>query len=464
MSEPLTTSPDDVLTVVAEALPTWLPAQRWFGGKNRPITAVRPVAATTLLEGDPLLVHLVVEVEQGDHSEAYQLLVGSRQDQLPDVAASASIGALGEHTLYEASGDADLTSTLLDLVVDGADLGDLSFRTEPGAEVEKGLRAHPITSEQSNTSLVYGQQYILKLFRKLVTGDNPDLRLHRALREVGCTHIAEPLGSITGVLDGEPATIALLQRFLPDAADGWVMATTSVRDFMADPGSDPGDLGGDFGSEAERLGAAIATVHADLARALGTESVGQDDLDATVSAMTRRLARVAAEVPEIADHVPALERIFQQVADLPTPLDVQNVHGDLHLGQVLRTLSGWIVLDFEGEPAASITERQELRSTLRDVAGVLRSFDYAAQQMLVGEDPDETMDERAMVWAEHNRSAFCDGYAAVAGTDPRDQQVLLRALELDKAVYEVGYEHANRPDWLGVPLASIARLVDQETS
>ncbi|RYJ05361.1 MAG: aminoglycoside phosphotransferase, partial [Actinomycetales bacterium] len=248
------------------------------------------------------------------------------------------------------------------------------------------------------------------------------------------------------------------------AADGWVMATTSVRDFMADPGSDPGELGGDFGGEAERLGAAIATVHADLARALGTESVGQDDLDATVSAMAERLSRVAAEVPELADHVPALEQIFQQVADLPTPLDVQNVHGDLHLGQVLRTLSGWIVLDFEGEPAASITERQELRSTLRDVAGVLRSFDYAAQQMLVGEEPDESMAERAMVWAEHNRSAFCDGYAAVAGSDPRGQKVLLRALELDKAVYEVGYEHANRPDWLGVPLASIARLVSQEDS
>ncbi|RYJ05762.1 MAG: hypothetical protein EON52_09865, partial [Actinomycetales bacterium] len=219
MSEPLTTSADDVLAVVAEALPTWLPSQRWFGGKHREITAVRPVAATTLLDGDPLLVHLVVDVEQGDHSSVYQLLVGSRRDQLPDVAASASIGALGEHTLYEASGDADLTATLLDLVVDGADLGDLSFRTEPGAEVEKGLRAHPITSEQSNTSLVYGQQYILKLFRKLVTGDNPDLRLHRALREVGCTHIAEPLGSVTGTLDGEPATIALLQRFLPDATE-----------------------------------------------------------------------------------------------------------------------------------------------------------------------------------------------------------------------------------------------------
>ena len=464
MSGPVDLSDQELVDVVASALPPWLPSQRWFGGKDREVTSVRPLTWTTVLDGDPLLVHLVVEVTQGDRCDPYQLLVGSRQDQLPDVATSASIGQDGARTLYEASGDADLTSVLLDLVARDADVGSLHFRSEPGAELETGLRAHPITSEQSNTSLVYGRQYILKLFRRLGRGPNPDVELHRALRSVGCRHIAEPLGTITTVLDGEPVTIAMLQRFLPDAADGWVMATTSVRDFMADPGSAPEDLGGDFASEAERLGAAIATVHADLATALGAVEVGVDDLAATLDAMLARLGRVTEAVPELVDHAPRIERAFRRMLEVPTPLPLQKIHGDLHLGQVLRTLSGWIVLDFEGEPAASPDERRALRSPLRDVAGMLRSFDYAAQQLLVGADDDEQLRDRALAWAEHNRSAFCDGYAGVAGRDPREQHVLLTALELDKAVYEVAYEHANRPDWLGVPLASIARLVAEESS
>ncbi|NRQ50123.1 maltokinase N-terminal cap-like domain-containing protein [Aeromicrobium stalagmiti] len=452
---------DDLVERLVAELPAWLPTQRWFAGKDRPITAVRPASWSTVRDGDPLLLHLVVEVEQGDRTEPYQLLIGRRQSDVPDVASSASIGPDSGLACYEASGDADLTASLLELMATGAVVDGLAFEAEPGVELVTGLRAHPITSEQSNTSLVYGNQYILKLFRKLTPGLNKDLQLHRALREVGCEHIADPLGSISGELNGEPVTIGMLQRFMPDAADGWVMATTSVRDFMAE-GLPPEELGGDFASEAARLGRAIATMHADLARALGTEEGDRAELARTVTSMLDRLDRVAADVPELADHVPALRAAFEKVGDIDTPVPMQYVHGDLHLGQVLRTLLGWLVLDFEGEPAASLAERSALRSPLRDVAGMLRSFDYAAQQLLVGQ-PEEPGDvERAMTWAARNRSAFCDGYAAVAGSDPRDQTDLLRALELDKAVYEVGYEHANRPDWLAVPLSSIARLMTEE--
>ncbi|QWF82684.1 maltokinase N-terminal cap-like domain-containing protein [Amycolatopsis sp. CA-230715] len=443
---------------LAAELPAWLPGQRWFAGKDRPVTGVVPLATTVLIDGDPLLLHVVVEVAQGDRREPYQLLVG-RRSHPPEVSASSWIGELAG---YEASGDADLTAILLDLMARGERVGSLVFAHEPGVELAVELRARPITAEQSNTSLVYGGQYILKLFRKLSAGENKDLLLHRALQAAGCEHIAPTLGSITGELAGKPVTIGMLQQFLPDAVDGWAMATTSVRDLMAEPELGPDEVGGDFAGEAERLGSAVAAVHADLARALGTEPLDDHELARTVKGMTDRLDEVAARVPGLVPHVPGLRAAFEALSSAPAnSIAMQYIHGDLHLGQVLRTVNGWLLLDFEGEPAAPVEERHALRSPLRDVAGMLRSFDYAAQQLLVGQDADPLLTERALEWARRNRAAFCDGYAKAADEsigDPRDHGALLRAFELDKAVYEVAYEHANRPDWLGVPLSSIASI------
>jgi maltokinase len=236
------------------------------------------------------------------------------------------------------------------------------------------------------------------------------------------------------------------------------MATTSVRDLMADPMSRADEVGGDFAGEAQRLGHAVAAVHADLRRALGRQEVDADELERTVVAMSARLAVVADMVPALAEYAPALNAAFERLRGITAPVHMQFIHGDLHLGQVLRTANGWLLIDFEGEPAAPAADRVALRSPLRDVAGMLRSFDYAAHQLLVGQpDDDEQLVQRALEWARRNRDAFCEGYAEVGG-DPRAHVDLLRAFELDKAVYEVAYEYANRPEWLAVPLSSIARL------
>ncbi|KAA2259506.1 aminoglycoside phosphotransferase [Solihabitans fulvus] len=450
--------PSELVSGLVAGLPGWLPNQRWFAGKDRPVLAVRPLRSTVLHDGDPLLVHVMVEVEQQDRREPYQLLVGDRHE-LPDHLRSSWIGPG-----YEASADSDATAPLLDLIAGNSRVDTLVFETEPGVQLETGLRARPITSEQSNTSLVFGHQYILKLFRRLTPGPNPDLVRHRALHAVGCEHIAEPLGSITGELAGQPTTLGMLQPFVADAVDGWAMATTSVRDLMAEADLHADEVGGDFAAEAHRLGHAVGAVHSDLDRALGHEQLGPERLAGVVAAMQRRLDAVLTSVPELGAYEAELRAAFDKAVDAEESITVQHVHGDLHLGQVLRTVSGWLLIDFEGEPAAPAEDRVALHSPLRDVAGMLRSFDYAAHQLLVGQPEDHQLARRAMEWSRRNRDAFCDGYAEVATRsvgDPRGHATLLRAFELDKAVYEVAYEHANRPEWLTVPLSSIARITTE---
>ncbi|QFZ24049.1 aminoglycoside phosphotransferase [Saccharothrix syringae] len=449
---------------LARALAAWLPWQRWFGGKGRPVAGVDVERTTELVDERPsggplgLLVVVSVRFADGGGAERYQVPIGVRTT-LPDRLAPAVIAGFDGCVVYDATGDADLNAVLLRLVGQSATRDGVAFTPEAGfaGSSRRGLVGRPLGAEQSNTSIVYGDRYILKLYRRLAAGVNPDLEAHRALRRARSRHIAALLGSIEGEVDGAPATFGMVQTFAANAAEGWAMAMTSVRDLFADPDAPPGGAGADFAAEARRLGGAVAAVHADLARELGTGTATPAALGA---GMLAHLDAALAAVPELAPHADRLRAAFASVADLPGAVPVQRVHGDLHLGQVLRTPATWLLIDFEGEPAAPISERTAPQSPLRDVAGVLRSLDYAAQHQLRLFHPTPELRRRARQWTAHNREAFTAGYAEAAGFDPTGR--LLTAFELEKAVYEAVYETRNRPDWVDIPLRAVRRLLGEE--
>ncbi|MGI5416282.1 maltokinase N-terminal cap-like domain-containing protein [Actinomadura luteofluorescens] len=486
-------------TSLVRLLAGWLPQQRWFGGKDGPIHDLTIGTATELRPGDPALHHLILDVRQDDTTDHYQLLLGVRRD-LPEHLAPVVIGRLEDPEqgitgyVYDAAHDAELTRPLLGLMADERTVGPLAFRRAPGTGIRTDLDGAPIPGEQSNTSLIFGDAYICKLFRRLSPGVSPDLEINLALSRRGCEHVPSVHGWIelepgalgnagrspangpssgAGSSGDEPVTLALLSEFLRTATDGWQLALTSVRDWFAQPTTpgtapaftteDAGAAGGDFAAEAERLGAATAEVHRDLAAAFGVTQAPPELVRRIVFAMHEQLDQVSAAVPQLRPYAPAIREVFDRVAAEAAPLTFQRVHGDYHLGQVLRTDSGWTLLDFEGEPARTPAERRAPAHPLRDVAGMLRSFEYAARFLLAreGDLPPQAADAlelRAQAWAERNRAAFCAGYAAAGGPDPAAYATLVRAFEFDKAVYEIRYEARNRPSWLPVPLRSLARL------
>ncbi|WP_435174428.1 maltokinase N-terminal cap-like domain-containing protein [Actinacidiphila sp. bgisy145] len=456
----------------------WLPRQRWFAGKGLPIGDFRLAAATELVPpggrlGPLGLLHILVDVEQpGRPPDCYQLLLGAHP-LLPSALVRAALGpAVGGPydglTLYDAPHDPRMAALLLERLKLPGRTGNLRFTTEPSAQFPPGLTPRVSTAEQSNTSVVYGDRYILKLFRRVSPGSNPDLELSLALARAGSRRVAEPVAwfealdaDTADAMDAmdpkdaagtggpaaappggrEPITLGVLQRFLPGSSDGWALALASVAE------------DGDFRAEAAALGRATAEVHRALADALPVRRLDGSTLERVAAAMTRRLEETAAEVPGVRPFTGALRAAYDDLAKLGAgtgpggAVFAQRIHGDLHLGQALRGPDGaWVLIDFEGEPARPLADRRRPAPPVQDVAGMLRSFDYAAHHS--GNGP----------WAARHRAAFCTGYAAVAGTDPREQPVLIRAFETDKAVYEARYEARHRPAWLPIPLSALARL------
>lgn len=326
-----------------------------------------------------------------------------------------------------------------------ARIGGLRF--ERRDEIRPDLVPRVVTAEQSNSSVVYGDTFILKLLRRVLPGVNPDLELPLALAREGCSRVPPPTAWMTAELDGESYVLGVLQPFLQGASDGWELALRELA------------KGEDFSGEARALGRATAEVHTALARALPTVTLGHMQLASLVHGMTERLESAAQAVPALGPYVPGLRSAFEALADLAAEgrtWTAQRIHGDLHLGQCLRSPSGqWWLIDFEGEPAKPLAERRMAQPVVRDVAGMLRSFDYAAHS--AGGPP-------APEWAEACRAAYCTGYAEVSGSDPRTDPVLLRAYETDKAIYEVLYEARHRPEWLPVPMSAVHRLAAPDTT
>ncbi|MGW1215587.1 maltokinase N-terminal cap-like domain-containing protein [Streptomyces sp. NPDC002499] len=429
----------------------WLPRQRWFAGKGRPVTGFTLVAATELLPaGSRLgLYHLLVVAEQPQSSgDCYQLLIGVREALPPRLAPAlighAEEGALAGRTVYDALYDTRPAEVLLEALRTQARIGGLRFERDPGQEIDEDLVPRLMTAEQSNSSVVYGDTFILKLLRRIVPGVNPDLELPLALAREGSPRVPAPTAWLRSELDGQSYVLGVLQPFVRGATDGWELALRELA------------KGEDFTGEARALGRATAEVHTALARALPTVTLGHAQLRPLVDGMVERLDAAAQAVPALRPYVLGLHSAFEALADLAAEghtWTAQRIHGDLHLGQCLRSADGeWSLIDFEGEPSKPLAERRLPQPVARDVAGMLRSFDYAAHS--AGPPAPE--------WAAACRAAYCSGYAEAAGTDPRTDPVLLRAYETDKAIYEVVYEARHRPDWLPVPMAAIERYATSD--
>lgn len=426
----------------------YLRRQRWFVGTDREVVGRRalPWSREPGQDGFGVRIELVDVRSATGAVRTYQVPASYRREPFPGLENALMAEEDGYH-VYDALLDAHARGAVLADLVDGPDdvTGRAAFATDDGTRLDPAAVTVPLVAEQSNTSVVVGDSLMWKSFRIVGSGPNPDIELGRALTATGAACVAPVRGWVSvGDID-----LAMFYDYFPSATDGWAGARASVRDLLADPGP-AATAGADFAAEAARLGAAVAQLH-DLLRQLGTQA-------ADPTALADRLRRRFAATSSSRRWGEAATAAFDELADLDDPVPVHRVHGDLHLGQTLRTVDGWRVFDLEGEPSAPLEVRREPDSPWRDVAGMLRSLDYAPWSvgLQAGYGP-EVLAPLARDWTTRNSSAFLDGYGAVAD---RATWVLLRCHQIDKAAYEVDYELAHRPSWASIPREALRRLLD----
>ena len=486
----------------APALRAFIERQRWFAGKARGLRTAR-VEDWSALGEDPPLVLLLIRADETRYFVPVAL------GEAPADPAR-TIGPLGGLTLFDAHWHPDFGTSLLDAIKSRRAFASAggSFRCAPVEPWDHAswdgldrVPATPHAGEQSNTSVFFDRRLILKSIRRPESGINPDFEMLRFLAaRPGFDHVPRLAGWMEYAGPGETATVALLQHFVANTGDGWTHMLARLGDLCerlaaADNAADVEErvaaLGVEALTEAHELGAVTGRLHAALASDSGPpdfrpEPITGEDVGRWRHALVRDLDRLTAEIAAASARMPpadraALESLLNARARIERAGDdlVQladgtahkiRCHGDYHLGQVLKTAESFVVIDFEGEPARSVDERRAKQCPLRDVAGMLRSFDYVAHAALAArpEAGRARLRPALEAWKQLATRAFLSGYLMAAGKSPerllpRSPEVLRRAcaaFELEKACYELRYELNNRPDWISIPLAGISRLLE----
>jgi maltokinase len=434
------------------ALIEYVTSRRWYGAKSRTVAHSQLLDSVVLRTAEPHFALALVEMryDTGAH-DIYQLVYALRGDRL-EVDALDDPAAARELVHAMRSG----------LTLQGVE-GVIEFRPIEGfAGLGRELtEARSVGAEQSNTSIVFDDELILKVFRRLEAGINPELEMLRFLTEHGFSNVAA-LGGWYAYSGGPlGATLGILQEFVLDGLDGWGLA---LDELCTAPER--------FGERLRRLGEVTGEMHTVLASdpndpAFAPETPSVEALALLTATVDEEIERVFLSLPEdderLAPIVGRGEEVREQLRMLAYAGSAGmaiRTHGDYHLGQTLWSEGDWVILDFEGEPARSLTDRRRKRSPLRDVAGMLRSFAYVASavELLRGNKAPEG-------WEETARAQFLEGY--VATVDPAllpsghgAIERLLAVYELEKAVYELQYELDNRPEWVGIPVAGIQRLIE----
>ncbi len=469
------------MNINTEQIAERLSDQRWFGSKGRAIKSVEVVDFGVVDDEVPALALVIVKVSFDGGEALYQLPLlveedGSSRDAFEDVGRLQVFGEHLAHGMSVKGGNGVFRFT-------GPGLDPLA---PPGA-----ISVRTMGAEQTNTSLVLDEQLIVKLFRRVDSGRNPDLELTRALTDVGFDHIPPHLGELVyeGTIDGDEVEIDLCvaQQFLSDSIEGWSETLKRLHqlydaiedeDVAEDMRFLTEERAGDLLNLIQDLGEVTALLHIALSREeldpdIAPESIEKSDLDEWArSARSSLQALLDDGVTELQDLAPQIEQRIDQLLELAEPGLKTRAHADYHLGQVLLTGRGWMILDFEGEPARTLDERRAKTSPLRDVAGMLRSFNYAATAALFERAETDSEDWKRLepwadVWETLARERFIAGYRTRAHEGrflpaaQEDIDVLLDVFEIDKALYEVGYERGHRPDWTRIPLRGIARALEE---
>ena len=454
----------DLAALDEEKLADWLLDRRWFGSKARDVASIHVLDVVAVHDGPPALSSALVEARYpGGTHDVYQLLLGVGSNGGDDAVIDDVRGV----TVYDAFADPRACELLGGLLREGAELHGEHARVEfhwlEGVEPPRpGADVRPIGAEQSNTSIVFDDKLVLKAFRRVEAGDNPELEMLRFLSERDFPHVAELGGWYQYEGELMDATFGVVQRFVPNARDGWELALDEL-------GDDPER----FVTRLRDLGAVIGRMHTVLASdptdpAFAPEDPSDESLALLTATIDEEIESLFLELPEIdavapiAGHAAEVRDRLQLLSHVGARGKLIRTHGDLHLGQTMLGDEGWVVLDFEGEPARPLLERRRKRSPLRDVAGMLRSFAYAASasELQRGLTAPEGWEERA-------RESFLAGYLEAVdsvlmppGEPPT--RTMLSIFELEKAVYELRYELNNRPDWVSIPVAGILRLLETD--